>query len=204
MMVKRSVAVALLVLMGAAALAGAAVTPDPPRSIRDSPGYYPANDPESASVRIGRRTSAPAVREPFRGGARSLDELGRGLCWAAHHSRADSIWDLAIDEREFRAILWPEFPQSRPATGITADDAWQLTHGRFQAGIQRFLRTYKDEPIVFVRFDRADTIARYRNFRLHNGLTMVIRSADGIEERVDFVRAVAERKGRFKLQGVSD
>jgi len=197
-------ALILLAVAAAGLDARAAVTPEPPKSIRESPGYAPPADPESASVRIGRRTGAPLVSEPFRGGARSLEALGRALCWAAHHSSADTVWKLSIDEREFKHILWPEFPQSRPITGITPDDAWDLVNRRFQAGIHRFVQDYAGEPITFVRFDRADTVARYKNFRLHNGLTMVVRNTAGVEERVDFVRAVAERKGRFKLQGVSD
>ena len=201
----RKVAWGVSAMILASTLVGASTPlPSRPTTLRDSPGYYPPTDPESASVRLGRRTRAPRVSIPFEGGATSLDALGRALCWAAHHDDADTIAKLSISEGDFRRILWREFPQSRPATGMTADDAWQVISMRFQAGIHRFLSTYRHEPITFVRFDRRDTVAVFRNFRVHNGLTMVVRNAAGEEEAVDFVRGVAERRGRFKLQGVSD
>jgi hypothetical protein len=175
-----------------------------PRSVREMPGYYPPADPESASVRIGRRRNAPLVRMPFHGGARTLDELGRAICWAAHHSSEDTLWKLTVDEQEFRTIMWREFPNSRPITGITADEAWSVGWVRYASGIRRFMDEQGGRQLQYVRFERADTVAAYKNFRLHNGLTLVVKGPEGREERLDFIRAAAERKGRFKIQGVRD
>ena len=46
------------------------------------------------------------------------EENGRAVCGALHGNSPDSLMRLIVNEEEFRIILWPEFPQSRPATGL--------------------------------------------------------------------------------------
>jgi hypothetical protein len=182
----------------------APAAPPPRASVRNSPGWYPGVDPESASVVIGRRTNAPVVREPFRGGARSLDELGRTVCRLLHHEARDSMLALCVNADEFRDILWREFPQSRPATGLTWQDAWGAVGMRLHTGCSGAIGDYGGRVLEFVRFERADTTMRFKNFKLHRGLVLVARNDEGREERFDWLRSVAERKGAFKIFGVED
>lgn len=189
--------------------ATAAAAPDsaPQRriySIEDSPGFVPALDPESSSVRIGRRLAAPRVSKPFEGGARSLDELGRAVCRALHHGSADSLRLLCVRMDEFRDIMWAEFPQSRPATGLAWDDAWRVLDVRLLGGCNGAVRENGERYLEFLRFERADSTATYKNFRLHHGLTMVVRNDHGEVERLGWLRSVAERKGRYKIYSMRD
>uniref|UniRef100_A0A832I1Y2 Uncharacterized protein n=1 Tax=Eiseniibacteriota bacterium TaxID=2212470 RepID=A0A832I1Y2_UNCEI len=171
----------------------------------NAPGYRPPNDPESLSVVIGRRTNAPRVSIPFEaGGASSMEDLGRRVCRYLHRARRDSLRALCVTEGDFARILWREFPQSRPATGLRWEDAFALLHRRNEGGISRGLGEWGDRPLRFVRWERADTVAKYKNFKLHGGLTLVATDGDGREERLDFVRAVVERRGRFKLYSLKD
>lgn len=191
---------AALLLQGLSAIAQPVRVP----SIRDSPGWYPPADPESLSERIGRRLNAPAASERFRGGCRSLDDMGRAVLWALHYSDADSLRRLCLDRREFSGILWREFPQSRPATGLTAEDAWGMLERRFLAGVSGALHEHGGRPLRFLRIERYDTTRHYRNFLLHNGIVIVAANEQGEEERLRLVRAVAERRGRFKIQSTTD
>src|SRR5262249_11727402 len=93
-------------------------------SLSDSPGWHYIVDPESASVTLGRRTSAPLVSKPFKGGVSSMDDLGRAVCWGLNHAKRDSLIALCVTDEEFRDILWREFPESRPITGLKWEDAW--------------------------------------------------------------------------------
>ena len=129
--------IAIMAGAGFMAIAAAASDSVPKKrtpSIRDSPGWYPIVDPESMSVLIGRRTNAPLVSKPFRGGTRSLDELGRTICRLLRKSDRDSMMTLCIRDDEFRDILWREFPHSRPITGLTWEDAWISLTQRLMAG----------------------------------------------------------------------
>jgi hypothetical protein len=133
-----------------------------------------------------------------------MEALGRAILWALHHADRDSLRRLCVDEGEFARILWREFPQSRPATGLRWEDAYYLLFQRNLGGISRAIGEHGGRPLQFVRWDRADTVARYRNFRMHNGLALVVRDENGAEERLDLVRAAVERKGRYKLYALRD
>ena len=193
-----------LSVAGASASGAPATAPARRPSVKDSPGYIPLVDPESASVRIGRRTNAPLVSARFKGGARgNLDSLGRAILWALHHSETDSLQRLCITDTEFRDILWREFPQSRPATGIQWEDAWRTLYARVNDGCNMARREYGGHYYQFVKF-RADSVARYKNFTLYSGLTLVAKDDVGKTHEWTWIRGVAERKGRLKIYSTTD
>jgi hypothetical protein len=47
-------------------------------------------------------------------------------------------------------------------------------------------------------------VSRYRNFKLHSGLTLVAKDDQGGVQRWRWLRAVAERKGSFKIYSTDD
>ncbi len=206
----RILSMALFASLAVPALAGPPAspsTPPPPakvRSVKDSPGYVPLVDPDSLAERLGRRPSAKLVGLPFTGGARSLDALGAAVCKAIHTAKAESLLALCITEQEFNVILWPEFPQSRPATGLRAEDAWAVLYGRLNGGSVAASRDLSGHVYTFVRIERTAETKVYKNFKLHNGITIVAKDDTGAIQRFTFIRSVAERKGRFKLYSMRD
>lgn len=188
-----------------ALLLAASVTASPRGgySVKDSPGYVPLVDPESTSVRIGRRLNAPLVSKPFAGGARSLDELGRTTVRLLNRGQSDSLLALCVTEDEFRDILWREFPQSRPATHLEWLDGWKALYVRHRGGITGAIRDKADQYYEYVRTETRDTTALYRNFKLHHGVVMVVR-VNGSAQELRWLRSVAERKGRFKIYSTTD
>jgi len=174
-----------------------------PPSVRDSPGYVPLVDPESTSVALGRRLHAPAVKAPFHGGRRSLDELGRAVCRAIHVGQTDSLRELCVTDDELRSVMWREFPQSRPATGLTWEDAWRVLDVRLLGGCNGAMQDHGGRYYEFVRFE-CDSTMRYRNFTIYSLLTLVVKNDEGQIERWGWLRAVAERRGRFKVYSMRD
>jgi hypothetical protein len=173
-------------------------------SVKDSPGYYVTPDPESMSVVIGRRLNAPVVHQPFKGGTRSLDEMGKAVCWALHHTDRDTLLKLCVSVQEFKDILWPEFPQSRPATGLQWDDAWKILYARQHAGCMHALRDYGGHYYQFLRFQPIESLGVYRNFKLHSHLVLVTKDDTGQIQEWHWLRSVAERNGRFKIYSTND
>jgi len=171
------------------------------------PGYVPLVDPESMAVVLGRRTNAPLVQQRFRGGARSLNDLGRRVTRYLELDQRDSLLALCVGEDDFRDILWREFPQSRPVTGLQWQDGWTILHARLRSGCLEAAGNFGGQPYEFVRFERLarpDSLFKYRNFTLHNGLIMVVRSPAGQIERWNWLRSVAERRGAFKIYSTTD
>lgn len=199
---------ALIAVLATAVVAGGGRAGDdrpPPRrpSVRDSPGYVPLHDPDSASVVIGRRPDAPRVSRPFQGGERSLERLGHAICRGLEVASFDSLMALCVTDEEFRDILWREFPASRPATGLGWEDGWRPLSVRLMSGMNGALNDHGGRFHELVRVE-ADSVMRYRNFTLHSRLTLVVKNDRGDIERWGWVRAVAERKGRFKVYSTRD
>jgi len=202
----RGLAAVGLLLVSAAFLprdTAAAQPANPAPSVKDSPGYVAPSDPDSTAERLGRRTAAPYVRMSFTGGSKSLKALAEAVLGAFHAESADSMLRLSVTADEFRDILWPEFPQSRPATGLHWDDAWPVLQGRLNGGSIASIREFGGHHYEFLRVETA-AIVPYKNFKLHNGITIVARDDEGREVRYTTVRSVAERRGRFKLYSMFD
>lgn len=198
---------AVFLLLATALMAAAGAAWSRPSALSHLPGYVPLVDPESTSVVLGRRTGVPIVRTPFRGGEKSLADLGRAVCRYLHHTQRDSLLSLCVSADEFRDILWREFPQSRPATGLVWEDAWKILYARHRSGCLGALSDLGGEHYEFVRFERlprADSVVRYANFRTHNGLILVTRDGTGQLQRWNWLRSVAERKGSFKIYSTTD
>jgi hypothetical protein len=126
------------------------------------------------------------------------------VCHALDAPYADSLFSLAVREDEFRDILWPEFPQSRPATGITWQDGWLFLYGRIHQGCGQAIRDYGGHWYQFIRFDRYDSTTHCKNFNLHNGLILVARDDEGRIQKFRWMRSAVERKGRFKIYSTND
>lgn len=181
------------------AAARTASLPGAPRSpLEHSPGYYPPADPESASVRLGRRKAKP-VRMLLSDGSRSIDDLAKRLLAGLEARDERALHACRLTRGEFAVICWPEFPESRPITRITADDAWELSDPTSVAGASRALSMVGGRPLAFVGV-RAATRETYRNFVLHRGVVIEARDEQsGSIVPLRFAPSVVERKGRFKV-----
>jgi len=118
---------------------------------------------------------------------------------AAVNARDDrALHALRITQEEFAVILWPEFPESRPITNITADDAWGMSIAQSVAGGGRAIGEYGGKDFVFLRVESAAPFP-YRNFVLYRDVAIVVRDrASGVESRLTFAPSFVERKGRVK------
>jgi hypothetical protein len=179
--------------------AQAASLPPRPRSpLERSPGYYPPDDPESLSVITGRR-DAPLVDLELTGAAPSMDQLARMLLEALNRRDERALHALRVNRQEFEVILWREFPESRPVTNITADDAWQNAAAGSMAGASRAAGQYGSRNLEFLRVE-SNPPAAYKNFSLHRGVQILARDpATALEERVRFAPTFVERHGRYKV-----
>ena len=184
----------------------AAILPSPvetprPRArspLEQSPGYYPPADPESMSVITGRR-DAPLVEFEFHGGAPTADDLAIRLLAALRAGDAKSLHELRISRDEFEKILWPELPESRPITNITADDAWDAANLRSISSADRAISGYGGRTIEFLKVE-ASAVVPYKNFTLHRGILITARdNASGEVFSMNFASSFIERRGQFKV-----
>lgn len=165
--------------------------------LQRSPGYYPPADPESASVRLGRR-EAPVVPYLFEGGAGSLDDFGRQVVAALSAQDEPALHSLRVAFPEFAKILWREFPESRPVTNIQAEDAWSLSEPRSHTAVNRATGLYGGRRLRFLTVE-VGRVQAFTNFILHRDVRILaVDEATARIERIELAPSVAERNGRFK------
>lgn len=147
---------------------------------------------------ITGRRKVPAVALELKGGATSLEDLARLLLAGLQTRDERAIHALRVTRREFNVILWPEFPQSRPITRITSQDAWDLSEPTSRAGVARSVGLYGGRQLSLLRVTASRREA-FRNFTLHRDFAIEARdAADGVVARLRFASTVVERRGRFK------
>jgi hypothetical protein len=148
-------------------------------------------------VRLGRR-EAPLVPDLFQGGASSLREFATELLAGLNAGNEPALHRLRVTREEFERILWREFPESRPITNITADDAWSMSEARSVSGASRAMGSQGGRHLVLQRVE-VERVQEFTNFVLYRGVTIVAAEAgNGAIHRVRLAPSVAERKGRFK------
>ena len=172
--------------------------PRPRSPLESSPGYYPPDDPESMSVVTGRR-DAPPVDLELTGGASSIEDLARMLLAGIGASQEMALHALRLSHNEFTTICWPEFPESRPVTHITAEDAWEMSITQSLKGASQAVASYGGRQLELVRVESAPAFG-FQNFTLYRNVTIVAKDivGGGALVRLHFASSIVERHGRFK------
>ncbi|HEX7878627.1 MAG TPA: hypothetical protein VF720_04425, partial [Candidatus Eisenbacteria bacterium] len=115
------------------------VEPGKAMSLKEAyPDYHPgADDPEADAARKGRREVPVSDRAFDIGGAPSLNDLVNLVVSGVDQAEGPTLERTAITRHDFETILWPEFPQSRPAAGVPSAEAWDFVHRQHVASFNR-------------------------------------------------------------------
>ncbi|CAN5882504.1 hypothetical protein BH20GEM1_BH20GEM1_19820 [soil metagenome] len=134
----------------------------------------PADGAAAGTVAAIADTGRGYVIEPLpqealslEGGAASLHDLLRTVERGLAESDTARLFDLMINEREYRDILFPAFPASHPPINAGFETVWILQYPDSFRGLKRLLERYggKDVRVLDVRFDHPDQ--DFVNFVLH-------------------------------------
>ena len=171
--------------------------------LEQSPGYKRVIDPESTAVLTGRRKVAVNDLKLSAGG-RSAEELGMWVVDALRASDREQLKALMITPAEFRDLLWPEFPESRPITRLEAKDSWFFLERTSLAGMNQALNQQGGAELEFDRLTYEVGYAPYTNFALYHGVRIHARRPDGSEVVLDFADSFVECRGTWKIYTYKD
>lgn len=155
-------------------------------------------DEEADAVTRGRRLVGEIVFE-FGGGHKSAEELARAILGAVHKNDSKALHDLAMTQREFATICWPEFPQSRPVTNIKAEDAWFFHSGSCHDGINELLNAYGGRELSLLGLRATKGRMDYANFDLYDGVILEAIDDHGEKVSIPWVLTLVERNGTWKV-----
>ena len=139
------------------------------------------------------------ARAPLSRTFESPEQAARAVLDGVAARNADALLDLAVDEHEFRQIVWPELPSSRPEVGLPAEYAWgRLTlNSRSQLSMTLAEHGGRRYDLIAVKF-RGDT-TRHETYTVHRETELVVRDASGATQTVQLFGSLLERDGQWKI-----
>jgi hypothetical protein len=132
----------------------------------------------------------------------SAEELAEAVLEGIEHDRGQALWSLALSKEEFRGVVWPVLPASRPERNTPFDYTWGTLEFKSSNALNTTLAKYKGHHYELVRVDFVGKEQRQRDygaFVVHRDARVLVRREDGSEASFDLFGSVIERNGRFKV-----
>lgn len=129
----------------------------------------------------------------------SLEALGVEVLAALETGDIGRLDELALNELEFRTVVWPELPSSQPARGVPFDYAWQDLYQKSTNERRRTVHRHGGQRLTLVGIEFTDETTVYETFVVHRDSLVTVRTASGQEQRVRLFGAVLQRGREFKV-----
>lgn len=144
------------------------------------------------AVSTGCSTSLPNAQP-------SAEALAGEVLAALERRDAARLQQLALDEDEFRGVVWPELPAARPERNLTADYVWRDLQSKSRVGLQAIIAEYGGKPLQLVRVEYSGETTQHRTFLVRRDAIVIARDREGLEQRLRLFGSVVERDGGFKI-----
>jgi hypothetical protein len=129
----------------------------------------------------------------------SADETVRAVLEGLAARDRDALLTLALDEHEFRRVVWPELPSSRPEMNVPLDYAWRRLRQNSHTQLAFTLAEHGGRyySLVGVRFRGGTT--RYATFAVHRDTELEVLDPSGAAQTLRLFGSLLERNGRWKV-----
>ncbi|HUG54163.1 MAG TPA: hypothetical protein VMR21_11195 [Vicinamibacteria bacterium] len=110
-----------------------------------------------------------------------------------------ALRDLALSEPEFRELVWPKLPASRPERNVPWDYAWNDLRAKSDAHLRALLGRWQDHGFEIVSVSFLGETTEYGTFRVHRDTAVSLRDRDGQEQTGRLFGSMIEMNGGFKV-----
>ncbi len=151
--------------------------------------------PAGGCGRPATRDALPPLGHAFE----SPEAVAEAVLGALAEEDGPTLVALALSEMEFRTVVWPELPSSRPERGLPFEYAWGDLHQKSTNELRRLLARAggRQYELLEMTFDGEST--RYETFTVHRDSRLRVRDAEGAERDVRLFGSVLQRGGEYKL-----
>jgi hypothetical protein len=129
----------------------------------------------------------------------SADALASEVLAALARRDAARLQQLALNEDEFRDVVWPELPAARRERNLTADYVWRDLHAKSRVGLEALIAEYGGQPLQLERVEYQGETTQHRSFLVRRNAIVIARNGDGQEQRLRLFGSIVERDGGFKI-----
>ena len=142
---------------------------------------------------------SPSPPAPLHHTFSSPEALGQAVLAALADNDGDRLASLALSELEFRTVVWPELPSSRPERGLPFDYAWGDLHQKSNNSLRRLVARHGGKRYELDGVTFAGATTQYDTYRVHRESVLDLRDEAGEALTLSFFGSVLERDGEFKL-----
>lgn len=142
---------------------------------------------------------ASEARAPLSHSFASAQEAASAVLAGLATGDRDGLIDLAVDQHEFRQVIWPELPSSRPEVGLPWDYAWRQLNLNSRARLAMTMAEHRGRryQLQSVRF--AGETTRHPSFVVHRDTEVVVLGPDGAPRTLRLFGSMVEQGGRWKI-----
>jgi hypothetical protein len=120
-----------------------------------------------------------------------LEALGRG--------DREALRRLALDEREFREIVWPELPASRPERNLPLEYVWTDLRTKSESALAQTLQVHGGKRYELLKVGFTGETSQYRSFLVQREALLELRDDSGRPQSLRLFGSVIQKDGRFKV-----
>ena len=147
----------------------------------------------------GGSDAGDAGPSPLDGIFASPDALAEAVLTALENGDTATLEALPLSELEFRTVVWPELPSSRPERGLPFDYVWGDLHQKSTNARRRLIDRHGGKHYELLAVEFAGDPTEYETYRVHRETMLTVRNESGEEDTLALFGSILERDGAFKL-----
>ena len=136
---------------------------------------------------------------PLANAAPSSEALAAAVLEALAAADHDRLAALALDGQEFRDVVWPHLPASRPERGVPVSYAWADLHQKSSNALRRLVARQGGRRFTLLAVDHDGETTDYGAFRVHRETRLRVRDEEGREIDVHFYGSTLVRGDEYKV-----
>jgi hypothetical protein len=129
----------------------------------------------------------------------SPEALGREVLDALSRRDRARLDELALSEEEFRDVVWPQLPASRPERGWPFDYVWGDLHQKSVGYLGATLEGLGGQRLELIGIRFTGETTDYAAFLVHEDSILDVRTPAGETRRIRAFGSMIEHDGRVKV-----
>ena len=143
--------------------------------------------------------SPAASAMPLPGSAKTPEATARLALERIASGDREGLLALALTETEFREVVYPELPASRPERNTSADYLWRGLRQKSRNALAFTFDRHAGAPLELLAVDFLGETTDYGTYRVHRKTALTVRAPDGKKSVVRVFGSMIERGGEYKI-----
>ena len=140
-----------------------------------------------------------ASAAPLPGSAKTPEATARLALERIAAGDREGLLALALSEAEFREVVYPELPASRPERNTSADYLWRGLRQKSRNALAFTLDRHAGPLLELLAVDFLGETTDYGAYRVHRKTALTVRAPDGRKTIVRVFGSMIERGGEYKI-----